>query len=117
VSNSPPGHTDRASTRSSAELTTSRLNPLGCPLPGDANRRQTPKVSRVSTRDAAMPSIGTQVQVLRHSAGEGGVYQSAIVVGHLNDPELGNVIELRLSDSKRLQRTWPTSTIRLSPAA
>lgn len=64
-----------------------------------------------------MPAIGTQVQVLRHGDAGGDVYQSAVVVGHLNDPDLGNVIELRLSDSKRLQRTWPTSTIRLLPAA
>jgi hypothetical protein len=71
----------------------------------------------MTSHDAAMPSIGTQVQVLRHSAAGGDAYQSAIVVGHLNDPDLGNVIELRLSDSKRLQRTWPTSTIRLSRAA
>lgn len=67
--------------------------------------------------DASMPSIGTHVQVLRDVAGEDGVYHAAIVVRHLNDPELGNVLELQLRDSRRLQRTWPTSTIRLSPAA
>ena len=67
--------------------------------------------------DASTPSIGTHVQVLRDVAGEDGVYHAAIVVRHLNDPELGNVLELQLRDSRRLQRTWPTSTIRLSPAA
>ena len=68
-----------------------------------------------SNIDAAMPSIGTHVQVLRDGAGD--VYHAAIVVRHLADPQLGNVLELRLSDSRRMQRTWPTSTIRLSPAA
>ena len=61
-----------------------------------------------------MPSIGTQVEVLRHSATGGDLYQSAIVVDHLIDPKLGKVIELELSDSRRLQRTWPTSTIRIA---
>ena len=69
----------------------------------------------MSTLDAAMPKIGTQVQVLRHDPGAD--YHSAIVVGHHSDPMLGDVIELRLSNSRRIQRTWPTSTIRLSPAA
>ena len=64
-----------------------------------------------------MPSIGTQVQVLRYSHSADGNYQSAIVVGHLHDPALGSVIELRLSDSQRLQRIWPTPTIRLSLGA
>jgi hypothetical protein len=64
-----------------------------------------------------MPSIGTHVQVLSYSPSDDGNYQSAIVVGHLHDPALGSVIELRLSDSQRLQRVWPTPTIRLSPAA
>jgi len=71
----------------------------------------------VTRSDVSMPSIGTHVQVLRDGAAEDAVYQAAIVVRHLNDPELGNVLELRLSDSRRLQRTWPTSTIRFLPAA
>ncbi len=70
----------------------------------------------MTSHDGSMPPIGTHVQVLRDGA-EDGVYQAAIVVRHLNDPELGDVLELRLSDSRRLQRTWPTSTIRLAPAA
>jgi hypothetical protein len=74
-------------------------------------------VRPVNGLDAAMPGIGTHVQVLRDGAGEDDVYHAAIVVRHFNDPELGNVVELRLSDSCRMQRTWPTSTIRLSPAA
>jgi hypothetical protein len=84
---------------------------------GGAKRRQTLRVSGVTSHDASMPAIGTHLRVLRDSPSEGGSYQSAIVVGHLHDPELGNVLELRLSDSRRLQRVWPTSTIRLSPAA
>ena len=72
----------------------------------------------MTSHRAAMPAIGTRVQMLRDSPpGAERVYQSAIVVGHLSDPVLGNVIELRLSDSQRLQRVWPTPTIRLSPAA
>ena len=63
-----------------------------------------------------MPPIGTHVQVFGHVHMEGDAYQSAIVVGHWHDPALGGVIELRLSDSRRVQRTWPTSTIRLRPA-
>jgi len=71
----------------------------------------------VVSSDGAIPAIGTRVEVLRHSTAGRDVYQSAIVVGHLHDRDLGTVLELRLSNSKRLQRTWPTSTIRLSPAA
>jgi hypothetical protein len=61
-----------------------------------------------------MPKIGTHVQVLDDAGEAGGAYTSAIVVGQLNDPALGDVVELRLSDSRRMQRTWPTSTIRLA---
>ena len=71
------------------------------------------RLGRVHSNDLAMPSIGTQVKVLRDAPGGDGVYQSAIVVGHLNDPVLGDVLELRLSDSQRMQRTWPSSTIQL----
>jgi hypothetical protein len=67
--------------------------------------------------DERMPAIGTRVDVQRTSDGGGDVYQSAIVVGHLRDPSLGSVIELRLSNSQRVQRVWPTPTIRVSPAA
>ena len=64
-----------------------------------------------------MPAIGTRVDVQRTSGAGGDVFHSAIVVGHLQDPSLGSVIELRLSNSQRMQRVWPTSTIRVSPAA
>ena len=59
----------------------------------------------------AMPAVGTEVEVLRHD-GACDVYQPAVVVGHLDDPALGSVIELELGNARRLQRTWPTSTIR-----
>jgi hypothetical protein len=59
----------------------------------------------------AMPAIGTEVEVLRHGA-SGDVFQTAVVVGHHDDPALGSVIELELGNARRLQRTWPTSTIR-----
>jgi len=71
----------------------------------------------VTNHDQAMPSIGTRVEVLHESHSDSGAFQSAIVVGHLNDPVLGGVLELRLSNSQRMQRTWPTSTVRLLPAA
>jgi len=61
-----------------------------------------------------MPKIGTHVQVLDSGSVGSGVYRSAVVVGQLNDPVLGDVVELRLSDSRRMQRTWPTSTIRVA---
>ena len=81
-----------------------------------ANKNEHEKGESVTSRDASIPKIGAQVQVLRDNVAGDGVYQAAIVVGHLKDPDLGTVLELRLSDSRRLQRTWPTSTIRLSPA-
>jgi hypothetical protein len=62
-----------------------------------------------------MPSIGANVLVLRDSPGESGLYDTAVVVAHLSDPVFGGVLELQLSNSKLIQRTWPTSTIRLAP--
>jgi hypothetical protein len=54
------------------------------------------------------PEIGMQIEVLRR-----GAFQAAVVVDHLSDPGLGVVLELELEDASRLQRTWPSSTIRL----
>jgi hypothetical protein len=68
----------------------------------------------MTSPDPAMPKIGTHVKLLEHGSADSGVYRSAVVVGQLNDPVLGDVVELRLSDSRRMQRTWPTSTIRLA---
>jgi hypothetical protein len=64
-----------------------------------------------------MPAIGTHVQIRRSHVTGGDEYQAAIVVGHLNDPILGNVLELRLSDSQRMQRIWPSPSLRLAPGA
>jgi hypothetical protein len=64
------------------------------PRAGEGDDGESAEGGHVSD-DAAMPSIGTHVQVLRDSTGEDGVYHAAIVVRHLNDPELGNVLELR----------------------
>jgi hypothetical protein len=64
------------------------------------------------TDDADLPAIGTHVQVRRQ---EGNTFRAAIVVGHLNDSMLGSVLELRLSDSERIQRVWPSTEIRLAP--
>ena len=49
--------------------------------------------------------------MLRDDDGQGEAFQAAIVVGHLTDPILGNVLELRLSDSQRLQRVWPSPSL------
>jgi hypothetical protein len=64
-----------------------------------------------------IPPIGTHVQVRRHGAADDESFQAGIVVGHLVDPALGNVVELRLSDSRRLQRIWPSPSVRVSPSA
>ena len=64
-----------------------------------------------------MPAIGAHVLVLRDRPDDTGLYDMAVVVAHLSHPVFGGVIELRLSDSRRMQRTWPSSTIRLAPAA
>jgi hypothetical protein len=64
----------------------------------------------------AMPPIGAHVHV-RRPLSEGDEFQAAIVVGHLHDPELGAVLELRLSDSSRMQRVWPSPSLRLPPTA
>jgi len=74
-------------------------------------------VSRVRGGGSEIPAIGTRLHVLHTDPGQDVTYQSAIVVGHLNDPVLGDVLELRLSDSQRLQRAWPSASLRLSPAA
>jgi hypothetical protein len=58
----------------------------------------------VTRPDAAMPKIDTYVQVLDDAAEAGGAYTSPIVVGQLSDPALGDAVELRLSDSRRMQR-------------
>ena len=54
---------------------------------------------------------------IRRPTGSGDEFQAAIVVGHLVDPVLGNVLELRLSDQRRLQRMWPSPSLRLGPGA
>jgi hypothetical protein len=64
-------------------------------------------------RHSPMPPIGAHVLVLRDRFDESGLYDAAVVVAHLTDPVYGGVLELRLSNSTRMQRTWPSSTIRL----
>jgi hypothetical protein len=64
-----------------------------------------------------MPAIGTRIQIRRSNVTTGDEFQAAIVVGHLNDPVLGSVLELRLSDSQRMQRIWPSPSLRLAPGA
>jgi hypothetical protein len=62
------------------------------------------------TPESNLPAIGTQVHVRRQV---GNTFQPAIVVGHLTDPGLGKVIELRLPNLQRVQRVWPSSEVRL----
>ncbi len=61
---------------------------------------------------SAMPAIGTRVQMLRSPDSERDGFQVAVVVGHRTDPTLGGVLELRLSNLHRIQRAWPSPTIR-----
>ena len=60
------------------------------------------------------PKIGTHVEVRRPGDNrEEGMFEQAVVVQRLTDPCLGVVLELQFEDSKRMQRVWPSSTIRL----
>jgi hypothetical protein len=43
-----------------------------------------------------------------------GLFEPAVVVRRLTDPVLGLVLEVQFADSVRMQRVWPTSTIRYS---
>ena len=83
---------------------------------GDACGRWTTKV-RVVIPHVAMPPIGAHLQVRRTNAFGREEFQAAIVVGHNSDPALGGVVELSLSDSERMQRVWPSPSLRLSPGA
>jgi len=84
---------------------------------GDAVTGTAMRVRRVHISPRSMPAIGTHIQIRRPQLTTGDEYQAAIVVGHLNDPILGNVLELRLSDSQRMQRIWPSPSLRLAPGA
>jgi hypothetical protein len=61
-----------------------------------------------------MPPIGSNLELLR---GAGHAPERAIVVGHLTDPVLGDAVVVRLNDSRRMQRLWPSPSLRLPPAA
>ena len=74
-------------------------------------------ISEVVISPVAMPPIGAHLQVQRPDHDGVDQFQSAIVVGHLHDATLGDVLELRLSDSRRMQRVWPSPSLRLPPAA
>ena len=62
-----------------------------------------------------MPPIGAHLHVRRANAFGREEFQAAIVVGHGSDPALGSVLELQLSNSERLERVWPSPSLRLSP--
>jgi hypothetical protein len=63
------------------------------------------------------PLVGAHVEMVRSSGAAGdGLFEPAIVVRRLTDPIFGLVLEVQFGDSVRMQRTWPSSTIRLSRA-
>ena len=65
-------------------------------------------------RSEVIPPVGTEVRVRRIRD----TFRPAVVVGHLHDASLGDVLELRPSDSDAVfQRIWPSPTIELPPAA
>jgi len=67
-------------------------------------------------RSEVVPAVGAHVALRRMSDGVEDVVP-AEVVGHLNDPALGDVLELRpLGSRKTLQRVWPSPTLELPPA-
>jgi hypothetical protein len=67
-------------------------------------------------RSEIIPPVGTQLRIRRMSAGSEDLVP-AEVVAHLNDPRLGDVLELRPLGSRRtLQRVWPSPTLELPPA-
>jgi len=43
-----------------------------------------------------------------------GSFESAVVIQRLTDPALGLVLEVQFADSVRMQRVWPSPTIRLA---
>jgi hypothetical protein len=87
-----------------------RIRPPGAPDRGMACAEGSPTV-RPMQEHATPPAIGTHVLVRRSAPYE--TFQSGIVVGHLRDASLGCVLELRMSDSARLQRVWPSPAVRL----
>ncbi len=66
-------------------------------------------------RSEFIPPVGTEV-AMRLRQDEPPV--PVEVVGHLEDPVLGQVLELRSLGSRRVfQRLWPSPTIDVPPAA
>jgi hypothetical protein len=59
------------------------------------------------------PTIGTQVEMRRSRSWEDESFQRAVVINRLTDPALGVVLELEFEDARRIQRVWPSSTIRV----
>jgi hypothetical protein len=59
------------------------------------------------------PSVGTQVEMRRPGTAGNSDFEPATVVDRLSDVGLGTVLELQFGDAWRMQRVWPSSTIRL----
>jgi hypothetical protein len=60
------------------------------------------------------PPVGSTVNMIRSRPPGAGSFESAVVVEHLTDPALGLVLEVQFADSVRMQRVWPSPTIRLA---
>ena len=56
------------------------------------------------------PPVGATVQILRPAGA--GSFEPALVIDRFTDPVLGLVLEVQFTDSMRMQRMWPSSTIR-----
>jgi len=54
--------------------------------------------------------VGATVQILRPAGA--GSFEPALVIDRFTDPVLGLVLEVQFTDSMRMQRMWPSSTIR-----
>jgi len=82
------------------------------PKPGDdsGSRTQTMRFMKAPEEDA--PTVGTQVEMRRSRSWESEAFERAVVVNRLIDPALGVVLELQFRDATRMQRVWPSSTIR-----
>jgi hypothetical protein len=61
------------------------------------------------------PEVGAQVEI-RRPARYGGEadFETAVVVDRFSDSAIGVVLELQFGDAWRMQRVWPSSTIRLA---
>jgi hypothetical protein len=63
----------------------------------------------------SLPELGTQVEIRRPGTPGGDLaFEPAIVVDRLSDAGIGFVLELQFGDAWRMQRVWPSATIRVA---